>query len=52
MEFAWTTIKETAQNSEDTDVKEALRRASKDNRTKKNLVTFVSHFFIIEQKLT
>jgi hypothetical protein len=51
MEFAWTTIKETAQNSKDMDVKEALKRASKDDRTKKNLVTFVSHFFIIEQKL-
>ena len=45
------TIKETAQNSKDMDIKEALKRASKDDRTKKNLVTFVSHFFIIEQKL-
>jgi hypothetical protein len=49
IEFAWTTIKETAQNSKDVDVKDALRRASKDDRIKKNLVTFVSHFFIIEQ---
>ncbi len=52
MEFAWTMIKETAQNSKDMDVKEALRRASKDDKTKKDLVTFVSHFFIIQQKLT
>ena len=52
IEFAWTTITETAQNSKDMDVKDALRRASKDDRTKKNLVTFVSHFFIIEQRLT
>jgi hypothetical protein len=46
MEFAWTTIKDTAQNSEDMDIKEALKRASKDNKTKKDLVTFVSYFFI------
>ena len=47
IDFLWRTIKETAQNSKDTTIKEALKRASKDEKIKKSLVTFVSHFFLI-----
>jgi len=47
IDFLWKAIKETAQKSKETDIKEALKRASKDEKIKKNLVTFISHFFII-----
>jgi hypothetical protein len=43
LEFAWATVKESANNSSDRDMKEAFRRASKSDIIKKNLLTFVSH---------
>ena len=43
------TIKETAQNSMDTDMKEALKRPSVNDKTKKNLITFISHFYITQR---
>lgn len=43
LEFAWETVKESANNSNDSKIKDAFRRASKNDVTKKNLLTFVSH---------
>ena len=51
MEFAWTTVKETANNSEDPPIKDAFKRASFNERTRKNLLTFVSHILNYEQYL-
>jgi hypothetical protein len=42
MDFAWTTVKEAANNSEDPGLKDAFKRASYSDTTKKNLLTFVS----------
>jgi hypothetical protein len=50
MEFAWTTVKETAIKS-DRVVKDAFKRASNCDTTKKNLLTFVSHLLSDEQHL-
>lgn len=47
MNFAWTTLKEAAKNSEDIDIKEAFTRVSMNDKTKKDLVTFVSQSLII-----
>lgn len=47
IEFAWTTLKETSNDTKDKEVKDAFKRASKNERTKKMLVTFVSHLSII-----
>lgn len=52
MQFAWTTLKDTAKNSNDTDIKEAFARASKNDKTKKDLVTFVCRLSVTRQKLT
>jgi len=49
IDFLWMTIKETAQNSMDTDMKEALKRPSVNDKTKKNLITFISHFYITQR---
>jgi hypothetical protein len=43
MDFAWTTVKETAANSDDPQITDAFKRASRNDATKKNLLTFVSH---------
>src|SRR5271156_523497 len=43
LDFAWTTIKETAANSDDRQIKDAFRRASGNDGRKKDLLTFVSH---------
>jgi hypothetical protein len=43
LDFAWATVKEAANNSTDLQLKDAFKRASNDDRTKKNLLTFVSH---------
>jgi len=43
LDFAWTTVKETANNSNDSKMKDAFKRASKDDKVKKGLLTFV-HF--------
>ena len=51
MEFAWMTVKETANNSEDPQIKDAFKHASFDERMKKNLLTFVSHVLNYEQYL-
>ena len=47
MEFAWNTLWEAAQNTKDTGMKDAFKRASKNDHTKKNLVTFVSEFRLL-----
>ena len=43
MDFAWTTVKETAANSDDSQMKDAFKHASSNNERKKDLLTFVSH---------
>jgi hypothetical protein len=43
LDFAWTTVKETATNSDDQQIKDAFRRASGNDERKKDLLTFVSH---------
>lgn len=43
LDFAWATVKEAANNSVDPQIKKAFKRASSDDGTKKNLLTFVSH---------
>lgn len=43
MDFAWTTVKETATNSDDPQIKDAFKRASGNDGRKKDLLTFVSH---------
>jgi hypothetical protein len=43
LDFAWATVKEAANNSIDPQIKKAFKRASKDDGTKKSLLTFVSH---------
>jgi hypothetical protein len=47
LDFAWATVKEAANNSRDPQIKDAFKRASRDDRTKKNLLTFVSHLLVI-----
>lgn len=49
MEFAWTTVKEAANKSEDPHVKDAFKRASHNDATKKNLLTYVSHLLSDER---
>ena len=46
MDFAWTTVKETAANSNDSNMKDAFKRASKNDSIKKDLLTFVSLLLI------
>jgi hypothetical protein len=46
MDFAWSTIKETSKNSGDPVMNEALNRATNNDSTKKQLITFVSDIFI------
>ena len=43
LDFAWAAVKEAANNSDDHYLKDAFRRASKNDGIKKNLLTFVSH---------
>ena len=43
MDFAWTTVKETAANSNDPQMKDTFKHASSNNEKKKDLLTFVSH---------
>lgn len=47
MDFAWTTVKETADNSNDSNMKDAFKRASKDDGIKKDLLTFVSLYLLV-----
>jgi hypothetical protein len=49
MEFAWTTVKEAANKSENLLIKDAFKRASYSDTTKKNLLTFVSHLLSDER---
>ena len=42
LEFAWATVRETSDSSNDTQMEDAFRRASNSEKTKKNLLTFVS----------
>ena len=42
LEFAWATVKETAKNSNDDELKDAFKRASNNDEMKKSLLTFVS----------
>ena len=42
IDFAWTTVKETAANSDDPQIKDTFRHASSNNE-RKDLLTFVSH---------
>jgi len=49
MDFAWTTVKETAANSDDPLIKDAFQRASGNDGRKKDLLTFVSDFSSNEQ---
>ena len=46
LEFGWATVKETANNSSDSQLKDAFKCASKNDRIKKNLITFVSCLLI------
>jgi hypothetical protein len=46
MDFAWTAVKETSKNSEDSIIKDALSRATNDDAIKKKLMQFVSQIFI------
>lgn len=48
LEFAWATVKETANNSNDPHMKDAFKRASNNDRIKKDLLTFVSSLLSIE----
>ena len=43
MDFAWTTVKETAANSNDPQMKDTFKCASSNNERKEDLLTFVSH---------
>jgi hypothetical protein len=43
MDFAWTTVKEAAANSDDPQIKDAFKRASNSDERKKDLITFVRH---------
>lgn len=51
LEFAWSTVREVADNSNDSQIKNAFNRALMNDRTKKNLVTFVSLCQVMVAKL-
>lgn len=42
LEFAWATVRDASENSNDSKMKDAFRRASNNDQTKKDLLTFVS----------
>lgn len=43
LEFAWETVRDTSKTSGDAVLVDALKRVSRDDLTKKRLMTFVSH---------
>lgn len=49
LEYAWATVKEAANNSDDSQMKDAFKWASNNDITKKNLITFVSYLLINQQ---
>lgn len=49
MDFAWDTVKEVANNSNDSQIKDAFKRSLTDDKTKKDLLTFVSRLLNNQQ---